>query len=117
MELNDALRIVGSLAVIGALLLALQLLGRAGVRRRLNLAGSGRLLTIVETAHLPGAASLHVVKIGHAYAVVGRSAGYVGKVADVEPESVAAWLEAQERPVLPKSALESFAARLVRKRH
>jgi hypothetical protein len=85
-----------ALAVIGAVLFGLQYVGKVGLRRRLTEPlGGGRLVTVLETTYLPNAASLHVVRIGDAYAVVGRSAGFIAKIADVSPDAVGHWRAAK----------------------
>jgi flagellar biogenesis protein FliO len=96
MELAFAGRMLLSLAIIGAILFGLQYLGKVGLRRRLTEPlGGGRLVTILETTYLPNAASLHVVRIGDAYAVVGRSAGFIAKIADVSPDTIGNWRAAR----------------------
>jgi len=85
-----------ALAVVGAILFGLQYAGKIGLRRRLTQPlGGGRLVTVLETTHLPNAASLHVLRIGDAYAVVGRSAGFIAKIADVSPDTIRSWREAK----------------------
>jgi len=85
-----------ALAVIGAMLYAFAYVARLAQRRRLaKPAGGGRLVTIVETTHLPNAASLHVVRIGDAYAIVARSSGFIAKLGDVPPETIGNWLAAR----------------------
>jgi flagellar biogenesis protein FliO len=92
MELAFAGRTLFALAVIGAILFGLQYVAKLGLRRRLTAPlGGGRLVTILETTYLPSAASLHVVRIGDTYAVVGRSAGFIAKIADVSPDTIGNW--------------------------
>jgi hypothetical protein len=95
MELAFAGRVLLALAVIGAILFGLQSVAKLDVRRRLAKPGpgrGGRLVTVLETTYLPNAASLHVVRIGETYAVVGRSAGFIAKIGDVSPDTIEGWL-------------------------
>jgi flagellar biogenesis protein FliO len=112
MEFALAFRMIGALAVIGLVLLAVQLLVRAAGRKRLTLPGRDRLVTIVETTHLPSAASLHVVKIGEAYAVIGRSGAFIGKVADLPDAAVAGWLARRDAPPAMGIALVALVRHL-----
>ena len=116
MDVSFAVRMVGAFAVIAAVLFALQYVARINLRARLgSTAGGRRLVTVVETTHLPNAASLHVVKIGDAYMVVGRSAGFIAKVADIPDQSVQAWLASQPGPPPGSEKLSAFLARLTKK--
>ncbi len=93
MDVSLIARFLGALVVIGGVLFSLQIVGRLHLKRALRPLGPrSRLVTIVETTYLPSAATLHVVKIGAAYAVIGRSAGSIAKVADVPESTVKAWL-------------------------
>ncbi len=96
MEIAFAARTLLALVVIGAILLGLQYVGRRGLRRRFaEPSGGGRLVTVLETTYLPNAASLHVVRIGDSYAVVGRSAGFVAKIGEISPDTMHSWLAAR----------------------
>jgi flagellar biogenesis protein FliO len=112
MDVSFAARMLGAFAVIAIVLFALQYVARAGLHRRLGAQGGRRLVTIVETTYLPNASSLHVVKIGEEYAVIGRSANYIAKLADVPSETVDGWLAAQAASPLAGAQLVNFMARL-----
>ena len=97
-DVSFAARLLGAFAIIAAVLFSLQFFARSRLRRCAGMGGGGRrLIAIVETAYLPNASFVHVIKIGDAYAVVGQSASHIAKLADVPSESVAAW-EARLRP-------------------
>jgi len=72
MEASLALRLLGALAVIGGLLLALRYLGTRFVAH--GPSGARRILRVVENAALPGACSLHLVSVAEHRFVIGRSA-------------------------------------------
>jgi flagellar biogenesis protein FliO len=109
-----AARMLGAFAIIAIVLFGLQYIARAGLHRRLAAQGGRRLVTIVETTYLPSASSLHVVKIGEEYAVIGRSANYIAKLADVPSETVDGWFAAQTAGPLARRQLINFMARLRR---
>lgn len=87
MEFALAERVVAALAVVGLVLLGLQTLVRAGLRRALLPGSRGRVITILETATLPGAATLHVVEIAGRRYVVGRGGGSLSMLCEIPPES------------------------------
>jgi flagellar biogenesis protein FliO len=103
---------IGAFAVIGAVLFALQFVARAGGRQRITMPGR-RLVTVLETTYLPQQASLHVVRIGDAYAVVARSGNHVAKIDDIPAETVERWLESRTEP-LDAQRLRSLVARFRR---
>ncbi len=116
MDLSFAMRMIGAFAVIAAVLFGLQFVARMNLRTRLgSTAGGRRLVTVVETTHLPNASSLHVVKIGDEYAVIGRSANFIAKVADVPEPAVAAWLAAQPGPPPGAERLGALIARVTKR--
>jgi len=72
MEASLALRLLGALAVVGGLLLALRYLGTRFLAH--GPSDARRMLRVVESAALPGACSLHLVSVAEHRFVVGRSA-------------------------------------------
>jgi flagellar biogenesis protein FliO len=87
---------LGALAIIAAVLFSLQFFARTRLRRFAGVGGGRRrLIAIVETAYLPNASYVHVIKIGDTYAVVGQSANHIAKLADVPADTIGAWLSAQ----------------------
>ena len=92
MDLASAGRLLASCAVIAFVLAGVQLGVRGVVMARARATPhGGRLVDILETTLLPNASSLHVVRVGDRYVVVGRSAGMVALVCDVPEASVVAW--------------------------
>lgn len=82
MELVAALRVLAALVVIGLVLIGLHFATRSFGRGR---GGRGRLLRVVDTLFLPGAASLHVVAVAGRYLVIGRSPAQVTFIAEISP--------------------------------
>lgn len=75
-----ALRVLAALVVIGLVLIGLHFATRSFGR-----GGRGRLLRVVDTLFLPGAASLHVVAVAGRYLVIGRSPAQVTFIAEISP--------------------------------
>jgi flagellar biogenesis protein FliO len=73
-ELVAALRLLAALIVIAIVLVGLHFAVRSLGGRR---ARGGRIMRIVDTLFLPGAASLHVVAIADRQFVIGRSAAQI----------------------------------------
>lgn len=84
MEGMTVFRIVTAIGVIAALLYALVAVQRMEVR----LPGRRRLLSVIETAPLPNGASLHVVKIGDEFYVIGRGSAEVSVLCQLPAERV-----------------------------
>lgn len=112
MEFEFAGRMLAALAVIAVVLFAVQFVARAGLRQRLSTRGGSRLMTVVETTSLPNASSLHAVKVGERYIVVGRSGNYIAMLCELPPQTVEDWLAAQPASPLRPSALADMIARL-----
>jgi flagellar biogenesis protein FliO len=66
------LRFLAAFAVIGLALFGFTLLSRNGARVG-TLLRRGRIVEVIETTPLPHASSLHVVKVGESYLVIGRT--------------------------------------------
>ena len=84
----EVLRFVAAFAVIGLVLFAFTMLSRQGAR-----AGSflrrDRLIEVIETTPLARTSSLHVVKIGESYLVIGRTEGGMSVLKEIPDEVVA----------------------------
>ena len=113
MEYEFAGRMLAALAVIAAVLFALQYVARYGSRRQFRGGRSaGRLVTVLETTPLPNGSSLHVVKVGDRYVVIGRSSNSLSTLCDLPSASVEAWLAAQDSSPLGPVALSDLLTRL-----
>jgi len=107
MELALVGRLLAACAVIGLVLVGVQFVALRLAGGRVG-RGGGRLISLVETTNLPGAASLHVVRIAERYYVVGRNAAALGTLCEISAESVERWLAA------PTSASPNPLAPVVR---
>ncbi len=92
MDLAFAGRLLAACAVIALVLAGLQVAVRAMVRARAS-AGlrGGRLVSVLETTLLPGASSLHVIRVADRYLVIGRSGSQIATVCDVPAASIETW--------------------------
>ena len=84
--------------VIALVLAALRFGLRLCSRRWIVCASRPRLVTVLETTFLPNAVSLHVIRVGAGYALVGSSPGHVALLADVPAQQVEEWLSGPARP-------------------
>ncbi|MFY9781301.1 MAG: flagellar biosynthetic protein FliO [Candidatus Baltobacteraceae bacterium] len=83
MEIALAGRAVAALAAIAAVLLGLQAVLRAALRGSLVPGSPGRIVRILETTALPGAATLHVVEVAGRRYVLGRGGGSVSLLCEL----------------------------------
>ena len=116
MELALFGRLLAACVVIALVLGGVQIIASRLGRARLERGSGGRLVTLVETTYLPGAASLHVVRVADRYYVVGRNAAALTTLCEIPADSVERWLEAQAstspNPVAP---VLRFASRFGRR--
>ncbi len=80
-ELAYGLRFAAALGVVAALLVALRYGGLALQRGRAR--SDSRYIAVLETAYLPGGASIHVVRAGERTIVVGRCASGIATLAEL----------------------------------
>jgi flagellar biogenesis protein FliO len=83
-------RLLGACVVVGLVLFALQAVARRAARRSASPSSGGRVVAVLETTPLPGAASLHVVRVAERYLLVGRSASTVATLCEIPAEHVTA---------------------------
>ena len=102
---------LGAFAVIAIVLFSLQLLVRTNIRQRV-IGGDRRLISVVETTILPNAASLHVVKIGERYVLIGRSGGHIAMLSDIPQGSIDAWLAAGPPNASPAARFAQVVSRI-----
>lgn len=100
------LRAVSALAFVGLLLLALYWALRLLSQGRLLTLGRTRLVNVIESTVLGQHVSVHVVKMGRRYYLLGASSGHVGLISEIPPEEVEPFIESQ------RQAFGNQAARL-----
>jgi len=104
-------RMLAACTVIGLVLAGVQYVARRSMRLRRE-TGGGRLVTLLETTYLPGAASVHVLRIADRYHVVGRSGGEIAPICEIPPERVAE-VVARSQATAARS-LSTIARRFIR---
>ncbi len=84
-----------ALLVVALMLFGLYTVVRALGRGRLVTSTDRRLVTIVESTFLAQNTTLHVVKVGEQYYLLGGGSGHVNTLAQVPAEQVDPWLREQ----------------------
>jgi len=108
-------RLLAACVVIALVLGGLHYGGRLAPRSSVSPRRYGSLLAIVETAFLPGAASLHVIRVCERYYVVGRSGAHIEALAEIPAEDVASQRQRCAQPAVPTlEALRDVFRRLRR---
>ncbi len=90
-------RAVWAFAVVGLLLLGLTYVVRSLNRGRLVAATGRRLVTVVESTVLAQNVSVHVIKVGDRYYLVGGGSAGVTHIADVPADVVDPYIETQRK--------------------
>ncbi|HZT12963.1 MAG TPA: flagellar biosynthetic protein FliO [Candidatus Baltobacteraceae bacterium] len=84
-----------ALFVVALMLFGLYTVVRTLGRGRLVASTDRRLLTVVESTFLAQNTTLHVVKAGDRYYMLGGGAGHVNTLAELPAEQVEPWLREQ----------------------
>ena len=88
-----------ALVVVALMLVGLYVLVRGIARGRVLISADRRLVTVLESTMLSQHVSLHVVKVGGRYLLVGGGSAQVNTLAELPSEDVEPWL-ATQRSVL-----------------
>jgi flagellar biogenesis protein FliO len=88
---------VWALALVALLLLGMTYGVRLLNRGRIVAASGKRLVTVVESTFLAQNVTLHVVKVGDRYYLVGGGSAGVTHIADVDADVVEPYIEAQRK--------------------
>ncbi len=84
-----------SLLVVALMLFGLYTVVRALGRGRLVTSADKRLVTVIESTFLAQNTTLHVIKVGDRFYLVGGGSGHVSTLAEVPPEQVEPWMREQ----------------------
>ncbi len=105
-----------ALIVVGLMLFGLYTVVRALGRGRLVASADKRLVTVVESTFLAQNTTLHVVKVGNKFYLLGGGSGHVSTLAEVAAEEVEPWLN-QQRTLFSQQtrSLGGFIEQLRRK--
>ncbi len=85
------------LAIVGLMLLGLYAIVRGLTRGRILSAGGKRLVGVVDSIALSQNTTLHVVKAGSKYLILGGGSGHVSTLGEIPSEDVEAWIAEQRR--------------------
>lgn len=99
MDIAFIFKVVWAFALVAVLLFAMTYVVRALSRGRLVVAANRKLVTVVESTFLAQNVTLHVVKVGERFYIVGGGSAGVTKIDEVPPEIAQAWLDDQKRSV------------------
>ena len=97
MEWTVWLRAIGALALVALLLYLLYWVARFISQGRVVTLGRSRLVSVIESCFLSQNTSVHVVKIGGKYYMVGASAGHVSLISEIPASEVEPFVEAQRQ--------------------
>ncbi len=97
MDIAFLLHIAWAFALVALLLFALTYVVRALSRGRLVVSANRKLVTVVESTLLAQNVTLHVVKVGESFYLVGGGSAGVTKIGDVPAEVAQPWLDEQKR--------------------
>lgn len=84
-----------ALLVVALMLFGLYTVVRALGRGRLVASSDRRLVTVVESTFLAQNTTLHVVKAGDRYYLIGGGSGHVSTLAEVPAEQAEPWMRQQ----------------------
>jgi len=95
MDIAFVFKIVWAFALVALLLFALTYVVRLLSRGRLVLSASRKLVTVVESTPVAQNVTLHVVKVGERFYLIGGGSAGLTKIDDVPGETAQAWLDEQ----------------------
>ncbi|HEY1977333.1 MAG TPA: flagellar biosynthetic protein FliO [Candidatus Baltobacteraceae bacterium] len=105
-----------ALTIVALMLGGLYIIVRSLARGRVFASANRRMVTVLESTMLSQHASVHVVKVGQRYLLVGGSSGNVSMLAELPGDDVDAWL-AHEREALAAGRTLLSPARWIRSRN
>jgi len=97
MDISFLLRVGSAFALVGLLLLGLTYVIRALSRGRLVVAANRKLVTVVESTFVAQNVTLHVVKVGDRFYLLGGGSAGLSKIDEVPAEIAQHWLDEQKR--------------------
>jgi flagellar biogenesis protein FliO len=105
-----------ALTIVALMLGGLYIIVRGLARGRVFASADRRMVTVLESTMLSQHSSVHVVKVGGRYMLVGGGNGQVSMLAELPADEVEAWL-AHERQALAGGRTLLNPARWVRSRN
>ncbi len=95
MDIAFVLKVVWAFALVALLLVALSYIVRALSRSRLVVSANRKIVTIVESTSLAQNVTLHVVKVGERFYLLGGGSAGLTKIDDVPVDFAQTWLDEQ----------------------
>lgn len=84
-----------ALLVVALMLFGLYTVVRTLGRGRIVASADKRLVSVIESTFLAQNTTLHVVKAGERYFLIGGGSGHVNTLAEIDPAQVEPWLHEQ----------------------
>jgi flagellar biogenesis protein FliO len=97
MDIAFIFKVVWAFALVALLLAAMTYAVRMLSRGRLIVAANRKLVTVVESTFVAQNVSLHVIKVGEQFYLVGGGTAGITKIDDVPAEVAQVWLDEQKR--------------------
>ena len=95
MNLAFIFQVVWAIALVALLLVGLTYVTKAVQRGRIVVGTGKRLVSTVESAMLAPNVTVHVVKVGGSYYLVGGGTGGVSLLAELQPDEIEPYIESQ----------------------
>jgi flagellar biogenesis protein FliO len=97
MDIAFIFKIAWAFALVALLLGALTYVVRLLSRGRLVVAANRKLVSVVESTFVAANVTLHVIKVGERYYLIGGGAAGITKIDEVPVEIAQGWLDEQKR--------------------
>jgi flagellar biogenesis protein FliO len=97
MDIAFIFKVVWAFALVALLLLALTYIVRTLSRGRLVVAANRKLVSVVESTFVAQNVTLHVIKVGERYYLIGGGAAGITKIDEIPAEIAQTWMDEQKR--------------------
>lgn len=97
MDMLFLVRVGSAFALVALLLIGLTYVVRALSRGRLIVAANRKLVTVVESTFVATNVTLHVIKVGERYYLVGGGSAGITKIDEVPADIAQVWMDEQKR--------------------
>jgi flagellar biogenesis protein FliO len=97
MDIAFIFKVIWAFALVALLLAALTYVVRMLSRGRLVVAANRKLVTVVESTFIAQNVTLHVVKVGERFYLLGGGSAGLTKIDEVPAELAQGWLDEQKR--------------------
>jgi len=97
MDIAFIFKVVWAFALVALLLLALTYIVRTLSRGRLVVAANRKLVSVVESTFVAQNVTLHVIKVGERYYLIGGGAAGITKIDEIPAEIAQTCMEEQKR--------------------